>query len=144
MRIAKIDVRKNTDQPGLSWSEKRREQNKRTIIYVHPTNFNVMEDFMLRMGLKNETCRDRGRLYRRFVPAALEALGLESDRKVSWRQTAGCGCGCSPGFVVADCRGKTVFMDVEFDAANSTNPPSIEEPGLPLRTDNVVQFPGRA
>lgn len=41
-------------------------------------------------------------VYRRaeVVKAGLLALGLSENTKVSWSRTAGCSCGCSPGFIV--------------------------------------------
>ena len=40
-------------------------------------------------------------LYRQHVvPAVLLAMGQPEGTKVRWSQTAGCGCGCSPGFVI--------------------------------------------
>ena len=39
------------------------------------------------------------KVYRPLVLKALEDLGIEGA-KISWRQKAGCTCGCSPGFVI--------------------------------------------
>jgi len=38
--------------------------------------------------------------YRKALPAIYEAAGLPTTTKAAWSQTAGCSCGCSPGFVL--------------------------------------------
>ena len=46
------------------------------------------------------------------MPTLIDELGLEKDAKYLWRRTAGCFCGCSPGFVTDSqrLRGKTVYL----------------------------------
>ena len=41
------------------------------------------------------------KLYRKALPIAFDKLGLDPDEidRIVWAQKAGCGCGCSPGFV---------------------------------------------
>lgn len=49
-----------------------------------------------------------------IVPMALEALGLDPGTKATWSRTAGCGCGCSPAFVIdaPNPEGKDVWFEV--------------------------------
>jgi hypothetical protein len=88
-----------------------REYRKRTIVYV---------DYELAAGVRNLTVGDdlenrrrmkeRIKEYRRYVPAALEALGVGRDAPFHWSRKAGCKCGCSPGFVVDGYRGSVVHV----------------------------------
>jgi Ni,Fe-hydrogenase I small subunit len=51
------------------------------------------------------------------MPKVLKEMGLSRDTKVVWSSTAGCYCGCSPGFIVKDNAGmesKEVFVDVRI------------------------------
>lgn len=48
------------------------------------------------------------------MPTVLEKLGAP-DAKIRWSQKMGCACGCSPGFIVDDVRGKQVFVDYSFE-----------------------------
>lgn len=64
-------------------------------------------------------------LYRQHViPTVLLAMGQPSNTKVRWSQKAGCGCGCSPGFIIHQTGvPKDVWVTVE---------PYEESPELPL------------
>jgi hypothetical protein len=47
---------------------------------------------------------------------ALKRLGHGYDvtsSQLRWSNTAGCSCGCSPGFIVKGLRGMSVFVDIE-------------------------------
>lgn len=43
--------------------------------------------------------------YIKLLPSILESHGLDPQTKCVWSQTAGCKCGCSPGFIV-DAKGR--------------------------------------
>lgn len=46
------------------------------------------------------------------IPAVLEKMGLPATTKVRWSQYAGCSCPCSPGFIVDNHYGTTVYATV--------------------------------
>lgn len=55
----------------------------------------------------------RHKLIRPLIPAVLEQLGVSTPSEIRYSRTAGCSCGCSPGFVL---RGATYKgMDSGFD-----------------------------
>jgi len=74
-------------------------------------------------GIKDESLIDnlynrRTRPYnefRKMLPDVLKAAGLDIDPKnFRWSQKAGCGCGCSPGFVDKEYRmmRKNIYVDI--------------------------------
>jgi len=62
--------------------------------------------------------RDRVRGYRSLLADALAAAGLP-QQPATWNAKAGCGCGCSPAFVLGVTRGVNVFVSYEVIAAVS-------------------------
>lgn len=52
--------------------------------------------------------KEQIRNMRRYVPGILAELGIENAR-VRFSQKAGCGCGCSPGFIVDGFTGRDIF-----------------------------------
>lgn len=67
---------------------------RRSRLYVHATNWSVLED------LAGGRISNPVRAFRAVLPEILERLGIPTETKAAWSQTAGCGCGCSPGFVL--------------------------------------------
>ena len=83
---AKVTIRERR------WDESRRNNKPRMYVWANQ-EFSVLED------LANRRRRPAG-VWRRAVRDRLEGhidLNLE---KMPWSQQAGCGCGCSPGFVL--------------------------------------------
>lgn len=70
----------------------RREQFKKSRVYVDPGKFDVIED------LTNRTRRPFN-AWRAPVTEALARIGIEGV-KLNWSQKAGCSCPCSPGFIL--------------------------------------------
>lgn len=69
-----------------------------TRIYVWPENESVLDNFLVgRRARPTEA-------YRAIVKTEVfEALGIDPERyNVKWSRTAGCSCGCSPGFILTD------------------------------------------
>lgn len=63
---------------------------RRSRVYVWPVGETILENLQNR---RNRPVAD----YRRVVTKELRDAGLHGELK--WSQKAGCGCGCSPGFV---------------------------------------------
>jgi len=55
--------------------------------------------------------RQMQKLRRQVLREALEAEGLDPNTKARWSRTAGCSCGCSPGFILEGDTGKDIFAD---------------------------------
>ena len=71
------------------WKGARRPKSR---VYVWP-------DETLTENLINRRSRPVAD-FRRAAIKGLQELGVNTDSiKLSWRQTAGCSCGCSPGFI---------------------------------------------
>ncbi len=76
-----------------------KERRRRSVLYVSIKNQDFAKPVkeMLTGFRWNNPFRD----YREHVlPAAFKMLGLPEGTKARWSQKAGCGCGCSPGFIV--------------------------------------------
>jgi hypothetical protein len=66
----------------------------KTRIYIWPEGETLQEN------LNNRRSRPLG-LYRESAFKALDNLKINRSKlSVKWSQKAGCGCGCSPGFIV--------------------------------------------
>jgi hypothetical protein len=67
-------------------------------VYVWLKGENVLENFVARHNRPHQVYRD-------YLVDALERVGASLEGcTVNWSQKAGCGCGCSPGFVVRGLR----------------------------------------
>lgn len=99
-----VEVRCNDSSRARNWRELRREANKATRIYVHPSQETVLDQLVKRRVRPVAE-------WRRLMPEILERAGL-SAQKVRWSQRAGCSCPCSPGFICEDSWGKTVYVTV--------------------------------
>jgi hypothetical protein len=95
-------------------------------IYVHVKGENMLENLDRRMARPSK-------LYAEAVPDALAALGLDpATHRAAWSQTAGCACGCSPGFVVKRKEGGSV--DVRKDVwVTVTGSNAAVDPNKPTR-----------
>lgn len=72
-----------------------REMNTKPRVYVHVTeDFDVLEDLTNRY-------RRPSTAWRKAARQLIAESGLNIDlTEMRWSQTAGCGCGCSPGFII--------------------------------------------
>ena len=95
-------------------SRSRSYSATKTRIYFWPRGESIPEN------LENRRTRPYNE-YRRLLPNVLQAVGVEDGKNldIRWSQKAGCGCGCSPGFVVDGWNGvlhrKDVHVDVVMD-----------------------------
>lgn len=106
---------------GRSWmSGTWKSYESATRFYVGPAGESVLANLVYRASRPVK-------VYRKAATAALEAMNL-TDRKLEWSRTAGCSCGCSPGFILigSDGRRETwtpdggsvdVFIDISDEAA---------------------------
>jgi hypothetical protein len=90
----------------------RRNQNSRgpkraftpTIVYVTPKGETIAENLANRRQRPNTT-------YKKLLKAhGLDALNIPPGHKLAWNQSAGCECGCSPGFFITDSDGYRVTL----------------------------------
>lgn len=82
--------------------------NRKPRIYVSPEGESLYDNLMSRRQRPST-------MYRKLaVAAALRALGLPADTKVTWSHYAGCTmCPCSPGFIVeAACTHEDVYCTI--------------------------------
>ena len=87
-RVTDIKLRDNSPD---SYKQSRK---RRTIVHVWPEGESILDN------LNNRRSRPV-KLFRKAVEDAFDTLGVDkSNVKLSWRQKAGCNCGCSPGFIV--------------------------------------------
>lgn len=88
-----IKVLKTTIRGRSFTGGRRREYNAKPRVYVWPQE-TIIENLMER---RNRPVK----LFRYLATRALESEGL-TRVKLRWSQTAGCSCGCSPGFILDD------------------------------------------
>ncbi len=83
-----------------------KEKSKKVRVYIFTDGENIMDDLMNR---RSRPCDE----YRKEVmPGVLKEMGLPTDTKFSWKQNAGCRCGCSPGFIIPGVLDKQVFVHI--------------------------------
>ena len=85
-----------------------RRQNLHGKIYFGIKDENLMDNLL------NRRTRPYNE-FRKMLPDVLKAAGLDIDPKnFRWSQKAGCGCGCSPGFVDKEYRmmRKDIYVDI--------------------------------
>ena len=70
-----------------------REYYAKPRLYIFPADESVLDN------LASRHSRPYAYYKREVIPAVVNALQLR-DAKFNWRQTAGCSCPCSPGFIV--------------------------------------------
>lgn len=101
LKITEFEKRPNRDS-----------RRSKTRIYVWAEKESVLENLANRRSRPHQ-------LYKKHVMAEiLERANLPVVTKVRWSQTAGCSCGCSPGFIVDGSYGWNIFVTVGSD----TNP----------------------
>lgn len=109
MKITSTKMRNHREElykPGR-WAEWKRAANARTRIYIHPHGETLIDNLM------NRRTRPYNE-YRKLLPDILTAVGLDPKLAESarWSQKAGCGCGCSPGFIINNDYGKSIWAAV--------------------------------
>lgn len=100
----------------------------KTIVYFSHEGENVLE------GFGNRRMRPVD-LYKTYLGDVAEALGLPRTTKFSWSQKAGCGCGCSPGFITREGPRRTVWVTLSVET------PKVEPGSEPIAkaiTGNLI------
>jgi hypothetical protein len=93
-----------------------RSYNAKPRLYIHVEGENIMENILFRNNRPSK-------IYKSLLPEIFEALGLPLDTKASWSRTAGCTCGCSPGFVLS---GVNVSVPCDFWATITSTEENIK------------------
>lgn len=99
-------------------------------IYVFVKNFNVLHDLFVERNDKPHA------ELRPLLKEALAQVGISADKlSFSWSKTAGCACGCSPGFVISGHIPSNaddyydIFIDYEYVGEDAVrNPKPTEKP----------------
>lgn len=90
-----------------AYNRLKKQQNLFTRVYVWTEGETIIEN------LQNRRQRPHTIYKKELIPVVLWRMGLPADTKVRWSQKAGCGCGCSPGFIIdGDWGGKSVHLKV--------------------------------
>jgi len=109
------------------FSRNYRNWEKKARIYFGHKGESVIENF------GNRAARPQA-LYRKFLPAVTEALGLTVKPKYVWSNYAGCTCPCSPGFI---CNG---IKKVDVWVTLSGNAPVVVEGGEAIANNRIGQL----
>lgn len=90
---------------GRQYSARGRVQP--SIIYIWPKGETLLEN------LQNRRSRPIKEWRKEVIPQVLAQAGLPANTKVSFRQKAGCPCGCSPGWILDAPWGKAYHATIE-------------------------------
>jgi hypothetical protein len=93
----------------------RDERGNKVRVYVSVRGESVLDNFADRYSRPTK-------VYRKFLPAALAAAGIDRDAKAVWNQRAGCSCGCSPAFVVDARTGFDIWITLVGDEKARIDP----------------------
>jgi hypothetical protein len=104
---ATLEPGREAPAPWQTYPEWRRERGVRGRVYMHAE-----------LGVTVELDRAGVAALRAVALEALREVGLEGHAPLRWDRKAGCGCGCSPGFVASGTRetGWSLYVDVEAAA----------------------------
>jgi hypothetical protein len=108
--MAKIKILDVYTQP-----KERGKYGVKTRMYAWPKGESVAQNLIF-----GRFTRPRDAI-RAALPEIGEKLGVRLPKAV-WSQTAGCGCGCSPGFVIDARLGYDIFVDYEVVEADELTP----------------------
>jgi len=109
MQIEKIEIRTADVSKAKTWEATRaayKEMRQAARVYIFPKGETIWQN------LENRRQRPHTTFRKEVMPAVLAEMGLPANTKIRWSQYAGCSCPCSPGFIIDDVHGKTVFVDV--------------------------------
>jgi len=109
------------------------EAEAKVRVYVWPVGENVLAN------VRNRRSRPYTD-YRKLLPEILQEAGVieKGDAfKASWRQTAGCNCGCSPGFILDGHWGFDVHVDVAYATPEQAGVAWVEKYWKKMRDDGI-------
>lgn len=91
--------------------------DRRGRVHLFVKDWNVMEDFLLRVTKEAGRCDEVSMFRRDVLPEVVKQLDLPEETKFRWSRKAGCSCGCSPGFVCKTdaLNGQNVFVDYDVE-----------------------------
>ena len=87
---------------------KRPADKSKPRLYFFHSGENVLEN------LQNRHSRP-SQIYKELFPQIEKELKLSNSMKASWSQKAGCGCGCSPGFIIMNAFEIGLYDDIYVD-----------------------------
>lgn len=103
LKVAKIDTRD-------AQVKKFRYKSK---IYIWPEGESLLDNLI------NRDSRPL-KAYRKVMEKALDSLGINrNELEIKWSQKAGCGCGCSPGFIVEGWNEKLFHKDLHVTVTSA-------------------------
>lgn len=76
----------------------------RLYIHMNEKQQNLLSKTKFIKKIKNE-----------IIPIFFEENGIPLETKIKWSNKAGCGCGCSPGFIISNRYNIEYFVSVELD-----------------------------
>lgn len=103
-----------------------REMNSKSHLSVHMLGESVWDNLMNRRNRPTK-------IWKMVGETAMASLGLEEElfEKMYWNQRAGCGCGCSPAFVMPNVFGYNFYIEVEADPMLEKEDKNLADP-VPL------------
>ncbi len=83
---------------------------RKTRIYIFEEGENTIRDQV------GDDLRSAQQIYKIMLEQLLIQEGvIENKNQLRWSSTAGCSCGCSPGFIVNGSYGKEVFVTLTHE-----------------------------
>lgn len=109
MKIEKIDIRRVDPSQATThaaYQQAYRDFRKSARVYIFPKDETIWEN------LENRHQRPHTTFRKEVMPAVLAAMNLPANTRIRWSQYAGCSCPCSPGFIIDEVKGTSVYVDV--------------------------------
>lgn len=107
----------------------RRYRQKKTRVYFSHNDETIYDNLMNRRARPVD-------VYKTYLRAVSDNLGITARMaKFRWSQKAGCGCGCSPGFICDEDYGKDVWVTLSPDV------PRIEDSVAQLIEAGMISAP---
>jgi hypothetical protein len=124
---AKIEV-----QNRSRYTRTNKDYYSKSRVYFTHKGETILENFGNRIARPQD-------LYKTYLGDIAEALGLPRQTKFRWSQKAGCGCGCSPGYICNEVSRKDVY--VTLTNAPKTNNVTDDEMEAASRKIALLQDP---
>lgn len=97
--VTKIKNQKNTGKDAA----------RATRVYLFLERESILDN------LDSRGCQKVHKIRRDILPVLVASAPEMQGMKFNWSRTAGCSCGCSPGFIVRDSVGFDIFIDYRVE-----------------------------
>lgn len=106
--MAKLEIERRDRELDYSYRNGSKEYWSNARIYFFVKDESILDNLINRRSRPMTE-------YRKHLAKVFAQAGLPNTTKVKWRQSAGCSCGCSPGFIIDNMSRFDVFVTIHPD-----------------------------